>query len=112
MPALAYLLDHVVAGRSIMPGAGMFETGLAAAQALLPDAPPAAERLERAGGLTAAVIPQAVLLKAAAGRGSLLRCTVTAVTGDVELGGQSGAGARCWLCVTWRTLHLPPLALP
>lgn len=92
MPDLAYLLDHVVAGRSIMPGAGMFETTLAAAQSLLPDMPPVAEQADSSGvyGLTAAVIPQAVLLKAAAGRGSLLRCTVTASTGAVELGGQSG----------------------
>ena len=89
VPALAYLLDHVVAGRSIMPGAGMFETGMAAAQSLLPD-----DQLTAGGtgafGLTSATIPQAVLLKAASGKAGMLRCTVTAVTGDVELGGQSG----------------------
>ncbi len=90
VPDLAYLLDHVVVGRSIMPGAAMFEAGLAAAQSLLPDAPPAAEQSDGGEhGLAAAVIPQAVLLKAAGGR--LLQCTVTAPTGAVELGGQSGA---------------------
>ena len=90
VPDLAYLLDHVVAGRSIMPGAAMFETGLAAAQSLLPDPPPATEQSDGGEhGLAAAVIPQAVLLKATASR--LLRCTVMAATGAVELGGQSGA---------------------
>lgn len=94
VPALAYLLDHVVARRSIMPGAGMFETCLAAAQSLLPDMHSAADMAASASGggygLTAAVIPQAVLLKPTTGRAAVLQCMVTSATGDIELGGQSG----------------------
>lgn len=112
VPALAYLLDHVVARRSIMPGAGMFETSLAAAQSLLPDPQSAAEMAasDSGGGygLTAAVIPQAVLLKPTTGRAAVLRCTVTAATGDIELGGQSGMHRL--LPPALVVLHVPGLA--
>jgi hypothetical protein len=74
---LAFLLDHIVQGTPIMPGAGMLETATASCRALLPDA------AARALCLTGAAIPAPVVL--APGSALVLECHVTAGTGELQL---------------------------
>lgn len=92
IPALAFLCDHLVAGRPILPGAAMFEAALAAARALQPD-----ELLEGGSSgfaLTGAAIPAPVLLGSGDGGASQLRCVVDSATGAIEL--CQASGNRCF----------------
>jgi hypothetical protein len=73
---LTYLLDHIVAGRSIMPGAAMFETSAAAAQTL-------AESAGQGVCLLGVTIPAPVLLHAA--QPQTLECFVDCRTGSIHL---------------------------
>ncbi len=75
-PALSYLMDHVVAGRCLLPGAAMFE-GTAAAGATL------AEGTGPGLCLTGVSIPAPVMLQA--GRLQTLMCTVDNAQGAVQL---------------------------
>lgn len=95
MPALAYLKDHLVAGRPILPGAAMFETALAAARALQPDE--VLQAGSSSSGSTGyavigASITAPVLLGGGTGgsgggggRGPLLQCCVNSASGSIEL---------------------------
>ena len=75
-PALSYLMDHVVAGRCLLPGAAMFE-GAAAAGATL------AEAAGLGLCLTGVSIPAPVVMQA--GRLQTLICTVDNGQGGVQL---------------------------
>ena len=77
-PDLAYLWDHMVAGRSIMPGAGMAEMASAASHSLLRELLPS-----QALCLTGAAIPSPGILSAQAG--TLMDCLVRTGEGAVEL---------------------------
>ena len=81
-PALSFLWDHVVAKRSIMPGAGMFEMTACAARSLAPEG----ARI----GLTGVTIPSPLALSGAAAPAAeaLLDCR----TGAVQLITLSGRG--------------------
>ena len=84
-PGLAYLWDHMVAGRSIMPGAGMAEMASAASHSLLREAVPG-----QALCLTGASIPSPGILSTQAG--TLMDCSVRAAEGAVELSTVSAKG--------------------
>ena len=76
---LAFLWDHVVAGRPILPGAAMLEIASAAARTLALDG--AADDFDTA--VMEAAIPAPVLL--AATDSAMLQCTVAAWSGQLEL---------------------------
>jgi Polyketide synthase dehydratase len=76
VPALHFLCDHVVAGRSIMPGAAMFETLAAAACCL-------SEGSGRHVCLQGLSIPSPVPLSVA--EPPVLECTIDLPTGRLEL---------------------------
>ena len=75
-PALSYLMDHVVAGRCLLPGAAMFE-GAAAAGAML------AEAAGVGLCLTAVSIPAPVVMQA--GKLHTLVCLVDTPRGAIQL---------------------------
>lgn len=75
--SLGYLLDHVVAGRSILPGAAMFEMAAAAAATLADMA------AGRHVALVRVAIPAPVMLKVA-GRQSI-ECVVDRHSGAIQL---------------------------
>lgn len=77
---MGYLLDHIVAGRSILPGAAMFEAAAAAARTLA-DAGAAAVHGEAC--LLDVAIPAPVALHAAQMPG--LECIVDCRTGSIQL---------------------------
>lgn len=91
--ALAYLLDHRVAGRSLLPGAAMFEAAAAAGRTL---AGPVADGQAATGladtdlCLSNVAIPAPVVL-AAGGGGVALECAVDCRAGAVQLA-QAPAG--------------------
>lgn len=104
--ALAYLLDHKVAGRSLLPGAAMFEMAAAAGRTLAGGAAdahvaPALASMDLC--LTAVAIPAPVVL--AAGGSGALECTVDCRADAVQLAqapaGTTGVCAplllQCWL---------------
>ena len=86
-PALSYLMDHVVAGRCLLPGAAMFE-GAAAAGATL------AEAAGPGLCLTGISIPAPVVMQA--GRLQTLMCTVDNAQGGVQL--QQSSPAMPGMC--------------
>ena len=82
-PVLSYLMDHIVAGRCLLPGAAMFE-GVAAAGATL------AEAAGPGLCLTGVSIPAPVLMQA--GGAHSLMCLVDSMQGGVQLQESSLAG--------------------
>ena len=88
----AYLWQHTVSGRSILPGAAMFEAAFAAAAALLP------KELQqlRLLGLQSAAIAAPLLLKPLTGKGShaLLVVTVQQRSGAVQLSSRDAAAGK------------------
>lgn len=82
-PALAYLLDHIVAGRALLPGAAMLEA-TAAAGCTLTDAPGVSPCLAGVS-IPAPMVMQARKLQA-------LGCTVDISRGTVQLQEESLAG--------------------
>ena len=98
-PGLAFLWDHLVAGRSIMPGAGMAEMASAASHSLLQEAVPG-----RALCLTGASIPSPGILASQAG--TLMDCLVHAAEGTVELSTVTAKGTGDSLL----SLYLPQQA--
>ena len=90
--ALAYLLDHRVAGRSLLPGAAMFEAVAAAGRTLAGAAADGHAAAALAGAdlcLVRVAIPAPVLLTA--GGGGALECAVDCRAGAVQLA-QAPAG--------------------
>ncbi len=75
-PALACLMDHVVAGRCLLPGAAMFEGASAAGATLAEAAGPGL-------CLTGVSIPAPVMMQA--GRVQTLLCTVDNAHGGIQL---------------------------
>ncbi len=98
----AYLLQHIVSGRSILPGAAMFEAAFAAAAVLLP------EELQRSAGLEGAAIAAPLLLKqlGASGSSVSLHMTVQHASGSVQLSSQPAASGRR----SQPTVHLQAVA--
>ena len=87
----SYLWQHVVSGRSILPGAAMFEAAFAAMAALLP------EEQHGSAGLHGAAIAAPLLLKQpGSGSGSLvLHMAVQHGSGAVQLSSRpAGSGTR------------------
>ena len=84
-PALAFLWDHVVAGRSIMPGAGMMEFTTVQGRMLAPDNEPVC--------LLGASIPGPIVLSGAAV--PPVEGSVDCRSGAVELQTHSASGASC-----------------
>lgn len=80
---VVFLWDHIVAGRSILPGAGMMEftaaTGQALANAFL-------QTSLLKIGFSQATIPAAVILTASPKTAPTLESTVDLRTGSVEVG--------------------------
>ena len=117
-PGMAFLWQHQVSGRAILPGAAMFEAAFAAAAVLLPEG--------SAVGLVAASISAPVLLKSPSAeapdtrqRGSLpgqmLIVAVQRDTGAGELSSRDGSGgsrrhSRPTLHLTARAAQLGPPA--
>ena len=88
----AYLWQHTVSGRSILPGAAMFEAAFAGAAALLPE-----ELLQqRQLGLQGAAIAAPLLLKPLPRKGghALLVLTVQQRSGTVQLSSRDAAAGR------------------
>ena len=83
---LAFLRDHVVAGRPVLPGAAMLEMASAAGRTLAQDA--AADAVTAA--IVDAAIPAPVLLAATAD--VQLECSVAMASGHLELQASTGAG--------------------
>ena len=83
---LAFLLDHIVAGRPILPGAAMLEMASAAGRTLAQDG--AADAVTVA--IVDAAIPAPVLLSATAGL--QLHCSLVMGSGGLALQASTGAG--------------------
>ena len=81
--ALSFLWDHMVAKRSIMPGAGMFEITTCSARSLAPEG--------SLIGLTGVAIPSPVVLSGVAVPGA--EASLDCRTGAVELATLSGKGS-------------------
>ena len=100
-PALSYLMDHIVAGRCLLPGAAMFEA-TAAAGSTLADA----------SGLNVCLagisIPAPVVMQAA--KLQTLTCLVDLPQGAVHLQESSLAGPGVSVPMTCRS-ELRPLSL-
>ena len=89
-PGLAWMQDHAVQGRALLPGAAMFEMAAAAATACLPlEGGAGAGTLPALSGLSI-MVP--CVLPAPSSPSLLLRCSFNARSGALEIG--SGAGAR------------------
>ena len=88
---LTWLRDHGVQGTLLLPAAAMFEMAAAAAAAPLYN-----DGSVAAGGSSlvqlAILAPRVLSADSQAGAGSVLRCSLAASTGGVEV--QSGSGAR------------------
>ena len=111
-PAVSYLMDHVVAGRCLLPGAAMFEAAAAAGATL-------AEASRASTCLTGISIPAPVVMQA--GRLQTLVCLADASQGAVQLqegsltmpGGSSGQAYYSASRQTWHTcLTLPSRSGP
>lgn len=89
-PALSYLMDHIVAGRCLLPGAAMFEA-TAAAGSTLPDA----SGLDLC--LAGISIPTPVVMRAA--KLQTLTCLVDLPQGAVHLQESSLAGPGMFVSV-------------
>ena len=83
---LAFLCDHVVAGRPILPGAAMLEMASAAGRTLALDG--TADVMNMA--VVEAAIPAPVLLGATGG--AQLECSLTLASGGLELQAVKAAG--------------------
>ena len=85
--SLTYLWDHVVAGRSILPGAAMFEMAAAAGQVLLQ------EGGVQGGGQGLALADAAIPAPVVMTLGSMVRldCTVLTQTGQLETHSAAGS---------------------
>ncbi len=84
---LAFLWDHIVAGRPILPGAAMLEVASTAARTLVLDG---AAADGWAPAVVEAAIPAPVLLTAAGS--AQLRCAVAMRSGRLELQASTGTG--------------------
>ena len=84
----AYLWQHAVGGRSILPGAAMFEAAFAAAAALLQ------EDQQACLGLQAAAIAAPLLLQQPGSGGPVLRMSLAQAGGAVQLSSLSAAGTK------------------
>ena len=95
-PALAYLWDHQVSGKALVPGAAFLELAAAAAHLPLPGS-------SQAGVvLTAATIPAPLVLPAPAQKLSApaMLCTLSAASGSVEIAsGQRSTHLRATMAV-------------
>ena len=86
---LAFLRDHIVAGRPILPGAAMLETAAAAGRTILQDGVSDAVSV----AIIDAAIPAPVLLAATAD--VQLDCSLAMASGQLELQASTGAGISC-----------------
>ena len=84
---LTFLWDHVVAGRSILPGAAMLEIASAAGRTLAQDGAADGD----APAVVDAAIPAPVLLTAAGG--AQMECILAMGAGRLDLCASTGAGA-------------------
>lgn len=89
----AYLWQHCISGRPLLPGVAMLEAAYAAAGALLPD-----ESVQQLTLQGAAIAAPLLLRPPSAGSGEQLSADVACSSGEVQLVSQLGSGAP--------TLHL------
>ncbi len=85
---LAFLLDHVVAGRPILPGAAMLELASAVGRTLAQDGAADAATV----AIIDAAIPAPVLLSATVD--VQLECSLAMGSGGLELQASTGTGIR------------------
>ena len=81
-PSVAFLWDHIVAGRSILPGAAMMEFAAASGSAL---ADGLLTTSQAKLGLDAATIPAAVILTASPATAPTLQSRVDTKAGTLEI---------------------------
>ena len=97
-PALSYLMDHIVAGRSLLPGAAMFEATTAAGCTL-------AEKSSVDLCLADISIPSPVVMQS--GVSQELACIVNVNRGTLALQGNMGSAPGEASCIRWNK-SLPP----
>ena len=89
--ALAYLWDHRVQGRALLPGAAMFETAYAAGMLLLAGASGTGSKAAAAAALAGVSIPAPLVLPEGSASSVTLTTAVEAATGRVTLHSKSGS---------------------
>ena len=86
---MAYLWDHVVAGRQLLPAAAMLESAAAAASTCLGSGAGLGQL-----ALEAVAVPTPLVLPATLHKAAVLGIDIACTTGDVVVSSQSGASSR------------------
>jgi acyl transferase domain-containing protein len=90
--ALAYLWDHRVQNRALLPGAAMFETAYAAGMLLLAGSSGTGSGAAAAAALAGVSIPAPLVLPEGSASSVTMTTAVEAATGRVTLHSKSGSG--------------------
>ena len=109
-PALAYLWDHTVQSRPLLPGAAMFEAAHAAAARLLVDASSSSAVPAAASALSGVSIPAPVVLPAIGSPATAVVVLTTAVepaTGRVAISSRASAARAAATHLAGRVARLP-----